>query len=227
MNGPGSHSQPDATYDYGFQRLQGQLPANTFGGFPADYYSTAYNAGYGSWGLASSHHRDQGILSYEFMIENDQSGPYSWWESSTAPSTTTPWIGSHPSAGQGSSPHAWGMSEANKVLLDSLVAEKSDGTMIVGRGVPAAWLRAGQSMAVKNFPTTDGKRVGLRITSKGRSVTLTMSGGRPGRVLFQLPSFVDNISHTSAGKIDRQTGTVSLAPGTMRVTVALDTPVRG
>jgi hypothetical protein len=221
VNGPGL-TLIDATYDYGFGRLQGQLPPETFGGFPSDYYSTAYNAGYGSWGLASLHHRDQGILSYEFMIENDQSGPYSWWESSTAPSTTTPWMGRHPTAGQGSSPHAWGMSEANKVLLDSLVAEKSDGTVIVGRGVPTAWVHAGRSMVVKNFPTTGGERMGIRITSKGRSVTLTLSGTSPsGHVLFQLPSFVDNISRASAGKINRRTGTVTLAPGTRSVTVQL------
>ena len=27
----------DATYDYGFARLKGKLPPNTFGGFPGDY----------------------------------------------------------------------------------------------------------------------------------------------------------------------------------------------
>ena len=35
----------DATYAYGFGRLEGKLPPDTFGGFPGDYYSTAYNAG--------------------------------------------------------------------------------------------------------------------------------------------------------------------------------------
>ena len=135
MHGPGL-TLIDATYAYGFGRLQGMLPPNTFGGFPDDYYSTGYNAGYGSWGLASTHYRDQGILSYEFMIDNDQSGPYSWWESSTAPSTTRRGSGSHPAAGQGSSPHAWGISQANKVLLDSLVAQRSDGTSDRGPGRP-------------------------------------------------------------------------------------------
>ena len=53
----------DATYAYGFARLAGKLPANTVGGYPvAYYYSPGYNAGYGSWGLASEDHRDQGIL---------------------------------------------------------------------------------------------------------------------------------------------------------------------
>jgi hypothetical protein len=221
VSGPGL-TLIDATYDYGFGRLQGTLPPDTLGGFPTDYYSTAYNAGYGSWGLASAHHRDQGILGYEFMIANDQSGPYSWWESSSAPSTTSPWVGRHPAAGQGSSPHAWGMSEANKVLLDSLLAVKSDGSLIVGRGVPASWLRSGRSMSVSHFPTTDGHRLGIRISSTGRSVSLTLSGQAPsGPVLFQLPSFVDNIAGTSAGTINRPTGTVTLAPGTRSVTVRL------
>src|SRR5271165_6279482 len=130
LSGPGV-SMIDATYDYGFGRLKGKLPPNTFGGFPGDYYSSAYNAGNGTAGLASVHHRDQGILGYEFMISNSQSGPNSWWESSSAPSSHTPWIGQHPAAGQGSSPHAWGLATANSVLLDSLVAQRTDGTLIV------------------------------------------------------------------------------------------------
>ena len=60
---------------------------------------------------------------YEFMIAHTQSGPYSWWESASAPSAASPWIGSHPAAGRGSSPHAWGIANANKVLLDSIVAQ--------------------------------------------------------------------------------------------------------
>jgi len=219
VTGPGI-TLIDSTYSYGFRRLRGKLPPNTFGGFPDDYYSTGYNAGYGSWGLASQHYRDQGILSYEFMIANDQAGPYSWWESSTAPSTTTPWIGKHPAAGQGSSPHGWGISEANKVLLDSLVAQRSDGALIVGRGVPAQWLHRGRTMSVTNFPTTDGKRIGVRISSSGQSVSLALHG-QPlsGSVLFQLPSFVNNIARTSSGRIDEKTGTVTLSSRTRSVTV--------
>ncbi len=49
LSGPG-FSMIDATYAYGFGRLKGMLPPDTFGGFPDDYYSSAYNAGYGSAG---------------------------------------------------------------------------------------------------------------------------------------------------------------------------------
>jgi hypothetical protein len=156
------------------------------------------------------------------MIANDESGPNSWWESSTAPSTTTPWVGRHPGAGQGASPHAWGMSESNKVLLDSLLAERSDGALIVGRGVPAAWIGPGKSFSVTNFPTTNGHRVGLRVTSTGRAVTLTLTGqAGSGPVLFELPSFVGNVTSASTGRIDPRTGTVTVPAHTTHVTVHL------
>jgi hypothetical protein len=221
VSGPGLQLI-DGTYAYGFGRLTGKLPPDTFGGYPTDYYSTAYNAGYGSWGLAGTKYRDQGILGYEFMIANTQSGPYSWWESASAPPATSAWVGRHPAAGQGSSPHAWGMANANLVLLDSLVAQRSDGDLIVGRGVPDSWVASGRTMSVGNFPTTNGHRLAAVITSSGRAATLRISGTSPtGSVLFQLPAFLDNVASTSAGHIDEQTGTVALPAGVRSVTVQL------
>jgi hypothetical protein len=219
MTGPGVQLI-DATYAYGFRRLVGKLPPDTFGGYPDDYYSTGYNAGYGSGGLASTRYRDQGILSYEFMITHTQSGPYSWWESASAPSTTSPWIGSHPTAGGGSSPHAWGIANANKVLLDSLVAQAADGTLIVGRGVPDVWLRAGKSISVTNFPTTNSNRLAVKITTGDHSVTLALNGSTS-TVLFQLPLFVNNIAASSAGTVTQTTGTVRLSADEQNVTVRL------
>jgi len=218
VNGPGA-TMVDATYTYGFGRLKGKLPPNTTGGFPGDYYSTAYNAGMGTDGLASTSHRDQGVLNYEFMINYAQSGPNSWWESSSAPSKSTPWAGRHPATGQGAAPHAWGMSGANGVLLASLAAEKTDGTLIVGQGVPAAWLRGRVDLSVAQFPTSNGSRVDLRISPKGGSVTLSLHGNVPHHVSFDLPSFINNVSSTSNGHVDESAGTVDLAPGATSVTV--------
>jgi hypothetical protein len=222
VNGP-ALQLIDATYAYGFQRLVGKLPPDTFGGYPTNYYSSGYNAGYGSGGLASTRYRDQGILSYEFMISHTQSGPYSWWESASAPSATSPWVGSHPSAGGGSSPHAWGIANANKVLLDSLAAQSADGTLIVGRGVPDAWLAPGKTISVTNFPTTDGTRVSITISSAGHAVTLTVRGSTS-TVLFELPLFVNNVASSSAGTVDQPTGTVRLSATEQTVTVQLRSP---
>jgi hypothetical protein len=221
LNGPGV-TLIDATYDYGFARLRGLLPPDTGGGLPGDYYSSAYNAAQGAAGLVSANHRDQGILGYDFMVARSQSGPWSWWESSSAPDPGSPWVGQHPANGQGSSPHAWGLAGADKVLLDSIAAQRADGALIVGRGLPSSWLDR-TPISVTNFPTTGGRRIGLTISSAGLSITLTLHGRTPGPVLFQVPSFIRNIASTSTGHIDQAGGSVTIPPGTHRVTVKMRT----
>jgi hypothetical protein len=219
--GPGK-SLIDATYNYGFGRLQGKLPANTLGGYSPDFYSTGYNAGYGSWGLASNQHRDQGILGYEFMVKNSQSGPFAWWESAANPNPGSPWKGVHPASGNGSSPHAWGIANANMALLDSLLAQRSNGQLLVGRGVPTAWLAGKHPVVVRNFPTTEGHHVGASIVTHGKRVKLTMTGDRPaGDVVFDLPAFRNGIASANRGHIDNAAGTVTIPAGTHRVTVHL------
>ena len=225
LSGPG-FTLIDPTYDYGFGRLRGLLPPDTTGGFPGDYYTSAYNAAQGLAGLESASHRDQGILGYDFMAAHSQSGPWSWWESSSAPDPASPWVGRHPATGQGSSPHSWGMAGANKVLLDSLVAQRADSALVVGRGLPSSWLDR-TPISVTNFPTTGGKRVGLTITSAGRAITLTLHGRATGPVLFQVPSFIHNIAFTSTGHVDQAGGSVTIPPGVHRVTVVLRTSPSG
>jgi hypothetical protein len=117
------------------------------------------------------------------------------------------------------------MANANMVLLDSLVAQRSDGSLVVGRGVPGSWVRGGQVISVANFPTTGGRHAGLTIRTSGSRVTLTLTGQQPaGPVLFQLPAFVDNITRASAGTTDGKTGTVTLSPTVRSVTVTLSHP---
>ena len=212
----------DKTLTYGFGRATGMLPADTFGGYPGEgFYSTAYNAAYGAWGLASNDYRDQDILSYEFLIAHDQSGPYSWWEGSTSPSATTPWIGNHPSSGGGSSPHSWGIAMGDLGLLDSLVAQRTDGTVIVGRGIPSDWLASGGPIAASNVPVAGGRRIGVRITAQGNTVTLRLTGASTGPVVFDLPAFVGNIASASAGTVSESAGTVTVPASTRLVTVSL------
>jgi hypothetical protein len=117
------------------------------------------------------------------------------------------------------------MANANLVLLASLAAQQADGSLIVGRGVPGSWLTRGQPISVANFPTTDGHHLGLTIRGTGSTVTLTLSGQAPaGPVLFQLPAFVNNIAHASAGTVNESTGTVTLRPSVRSVSVQLKKP---
>jgi len=211
----------DPTYDYGFNRLSGTLPAHTYGGYPG--YSTAYNAGYGAAGLRGNKYRAESIYDYQFMITNTQSGPFSWWEDVLS-SGPTAWIpGNHDQGGTGSSPHMWGQANATKALLESLAAEKIDGQLIVGRGVPNEWTKAGQSIAISNLPIHQNKRINVSISSTGKTITLQLSGDTPGNaILFNLPIFVNNISATTSGKIDQGAGLITLSPTTRSVTVTLN-----
>ncbi|GAB3799617.1 hypothetical protein GCM10028798_12940 [Humibacter antri] len=213
----------DSTLSYGFGRTENALPQDTFGGYPGEgFYSTAYNAAYGGWGLASNDYRDEGIRAYEFMISNDQSGPNAWWEGSTAPSASTPWIGLHPASGGGSSPHSWGIALANLTLLDSLVAQRADGSLIVGRGVPNSWVADGKPFGVTNVPVSGGKRVDVSIRERGNVVTLHVSGARrTAPTTFELPAFVNNIARASQGAVDQASGAVTVGAMTETLTVTL------
>jgi hypothetical protein len=50
------------------------------------------------------------------------------------------------------------------VLLDSLVTQRANGPLVVGRGVPPTWLCRGTPITVANFPTTAGRRAAVTIT---------------------------------------------------------------
>jgi hypothetical protein len=215
----------DETYDWGFERLsRAGLPRGTFGGFPG--YSSAYNAGYGAAALRGTKHRDAGIKAAQFMIEKAQSGPWSWWEGISAP-RKSPWAGTHPAGGTGSSPHMWGQSVFTKVVLDSLAAEFYDGRVIVGRGVPTEWLKPLVPIQVSNFPISGSKHLNVTITPMDQmQIRLDLTGDRPsGSVMFSLPVFVNNIAAVSHGKVNLEDGTVTFPSSVRRVTVTLANPL--
>ncbi len=212
----------DATYTYGFDRLKGTLPAHTYGSYPG--YTTTYNAGYGRSGLRGNHYRSEAILDYQFMLDNTQSSPFGWWESINAPLPAA-WSGSHPSGGAGACPHMWGQSFATSALLDALIAEKSDGSILVGRGIPDTWVANNQVIELVNYPLNNNRRIGLRIEGlPGNQIKLTMSGDIPeGNIIFNLPVFINNIQSASGGSVDLAAGEVTLQPEARTVIVNLIT----
>ena len=216
----------DATYQYGFDRRVGLPGASTyaFGGYAPDFYSSAYNAGYGSAALRGDKFRDEGIQAYQWMIDHAQSGPNAWWESAQYPDPNSPWGAGTAPGGQGSSPHMWGQANATKVLFDSLLSLKSDGTVIVGRGIPTDWLASGKNVALNNFPVAGNKRVGFSMTTTGRTVQLDFNGDTAGTAftldMMGLQNNIKAISVTGA-KVDKVHGTATLPAGTTSVTITL------
>ena len=164
----------DATYEHSAKVRQGESDTMyNFGGYPHGYFCSAYNAGYGSAALRGEKYRDAGIRAYQFMIEHAQSAPFSWWEGIGYPDNNSPWKTPHAAGGGGSCPHMWGQSTATKVLFDSLVCEKADGTLIIGRGIPKEWLAEGSVIEVKKYPVSSGNRVNIRIEAKNDCVEVT------------------------------------------------------
>lgn len=225
----------DDTYAWGIERRSDISDSMyNFGGYPHGYYSSAYNAGYGSTALRGEEFRDMGIKAYQFMIENSMSGPFSWWEGIAYPNTSSPWDTDHASGGGGSCQHIWGQSTASKVLVDSLIAEKVDGTVIIGRGIPTEWIQTGETVALSNYPVQNNRRVGYTLTTSGKTVNIDFSGDDLSAVRFsvELISLKDNIVSVTAKGADGETmsgvtfdkalGTVSLPAGTASVSIEME-----
>ncbi|MET7279900.1 sugar-binding protein [Kribbella sp. NPDC005582] len=213
----------DDTYTHGFDRRKDISDTiYNFGGYPHGYFSSAYNAGYGSAALRGEQYRDLGIKAYQFMIDKAMSGPFGWWEGVDYPSADSPWDIDHARGGGGSNQHMWGQSTATKVLFDSLIAEKSDGTIIIGRGVPTEWIRDHQKIGLTRYPARNGTRVGYQLTTVGKRVTIRFSGPATTYSL-ELPVLRNNVAAVSVrgAAVDQGAGTIKLPRGTSMVTITL------
>ena len=166
-------------------------------------------------------YRSEGIYAYKMMIESAMSGPFSWWEGILYPKSTS-WEGTHPKYGNGASPHMWGQSACTKVLIDSLIAEKSDGKVIVGRGIPDEWISNSNVVELNNYPISGNKRMGVRIQGYSDRVSITFTGDNPiNEILIDLPVFLTRLKGATTGNVDFQSGRVTVSPDTKSVTVYL------
>jgi hypothetical protein len=240
----GSTAQGDALYSWGFGRLAANgLPYPTFGAFNG--YSTAYNTAYSSNGLYGTAYRDLPITSYAWQIATTTGGPNAWWEANgSGPDPGNPWIGSHAGPEFGASPYAWPISAQQQGLIESLVAQglSSTGTgpytftqpLYIGRGVPDAWISAGQSVSVgnitENYNVGSGSRstygVSLAVTDptgSARVITVGLTGSLPtGTVSIQLPIFnTVGVTAVTGGTYDPGTHSVTAAAGATTITITL------
>ena len=239
----GDPAQADAMYKWGFGRLSANgLPYPTFGAFNG--YSTAYNTAYASDGLYGTAYRDLPITSYAWQIATTTGGPNAWWEANgSGPDSGNPWIGSHAGPEFGACPYAWPISAQQEGLLQSIVAEGLSATgsgpytytrpLIIGRGVPNAWVAGGQTVSVSNLTeaydvgsgarSTYGVSISTSTSSGKRVVTVSLSGTLPGgAVSVQLPVFTSvGVTAVSGGSYNSATHVVSVNSGTTQVAITL------
>jgi len=236
-------SQTDALYDYGYRTLlAGNPPFPSAGGYPG--YSTADNTGYAQGGLFGTKYRALGLTSYAWQIATTTGGPYAWWEANkVGPSASNPWAGSHAAPQFGACPYAWPLAGQSLALLDSIAAEGLSATpgggsfayqrpLIIGRGIPDAWLAPGQVISASNltsaFDMASCQRSTYAVTirvgmSTPRVITIELCGELPGPVSIQLPIFgsMGVSAVMSGGSYDASTKTVTVTPGATAVAIQL------
>ncbi|WP_256285659.1 S-layer homology domain-containing protein [Pseudoflavonifractor phocaeensis] len=209
----------DATYAAVLRQL-GDTPFNLGGG---SGFSTSRNAGYFSGALGGELYRAYGIEACKWMIDNTMSTPYGWWENPAEPTGDALWEGSHPLGGTGGCPHVSGQIANAQMLLDAFLAERADGTLIAGRGLPTAFNAPGERVQIDNYLCNSGQRIGYTMESTEKMIDFTLTGDRPEHpVSLELPVLKDNIAYVSGNcTFDSGSGTVILPVGTTSVTIGL------
>lgn len=211
----------DRTYSHIFSSRKDitDTPYN-FGGYPHGYFCSSYNAGYGSTALRGEKYRDCGIKAYQFMIEKAQSGPFSWWEGIAFPSKKGVWASGGSQSGGGSCPHMWGQSTATKVLWDSLIVQKADSTLLIGRGIPDEWLKDGSVISVSDYPLNSKNKIGYKLTCTSEEITLELSGSGAGECAIELE--IDGLKGKIADadcEYSNERGLVKIPVGVRRVKI--------
>ncbi len=200
------------------------IPEGSWGAWWGNEYGTVYNAGMGFQTLASDRYRTLAIKNLEWLLDN-QSAPYQWGENFDRGFTDDDWtVPAHDY-------ETWGLSFMKQALLEACLSVKTDGTLIVGRGIPNRWLKRGAVVAWEAVRVNDGRILDFSISAMGQSVTLKLEGDDPvGPVVFNLPAFVGNISKVVAdGKpvkeFDVARGIVELPATTREATVEFIRPL--
>ncbi len=213
----------DDTYEYIINAKKDALPSPyTMGGYTG--VSSGYNAGYYAAALSGEKYRTYGIEAYKWLLDNGTSCPYGTWECVINTTDSAVWNKQCCSNGWGSCQHMWGQSMNTKVLLDSLIAEKADGTIVAGRGIPLSWNEAGEKVIVSDFLCEKGKRIGFTMSSSNDSISFILTGDtlEEAEVSLELPVLKDNISSVSEGcSFDCAEGKVIVPAGIREVVIFL------
>lgn len=102
----------------------------------------------------------------------------------------------------------------------SLISERNDGTIIIGRGAPKSLLAENSQITVSNVYLSNGSIASVTITVKKTEIDISVSGTTHAPIQVEFPSFADNIEYSSLG-FDSDSGVVTAPEGTTSVFVRL------
>jgi hypothetical protein len=132
--------------------------------------------------------RERAWLSIDYFLnEHAAQGLYTYPEGSDDENTSLQW---HRTRGWDRipfiTPHCWTAAELFLLLRDCLVREE-DGAIVIGSGVPAAWMS--EAFSVQGMPTYYGS-VGFAYDPADRKLTVSVERMPPGGVAVELPGDV-------------------------------------
>jgi len=196
------------------------IPEGSWGAWWGHEYGACYNAGMGLQLLISDKLRTEVIGNLEFLMEN-QSAPFQWGESFDRGLSVKDWT--RPAADY----ETWGLSYDKQALLESNISVHANGSVIIGRGIPAHWLKRGAVIEWRDVRMNANRKMDFKIVVEKRYINLELSGDDPlGEIVFNLPLFVDNISKLTvdgekSNMYDNSTGVVQVPPTTSKIRVKL------
>lgn len=198
------------------------IPKRSWGAWWGHEYGACYNAGMGLQTLFSDKHRALAIANLEFLVDN-QSAPYQWGESFDRGMNENDWT--RPATDY----ETWGLGFDKQALLESCISVKTDGQVIIGRGVPVHWSKPGDIIEWKDVRINNNLKMSFRMEFGEKQVVLSLSGDHPQRdIIFDLPVFEDGIVRViiDGGDVTdslKSSGQVMISPGNANVEVEFKT----
>ena len=209
----------DATMDnaVALKNQRGDIPEGSWGAWWGHEYGSVYNVGQSVPLLYSDKYRTSVVESYEWLLDN-QTAPFQWAESFDRGLTAGDWTTAAIDY------ETWGLGFLRQGLLEATASVKTDGTVIIGRGIPNEWLLSSTPIEWQNIAINDGRKFDtLKLYAPdAKTVRLELAGNDAvGDIVLDLPAFKDNIASVSAGSFDNESGRVTVPGNTKELTVTL------
>ncbi len=211
----------DASLDWVMaQKRLRQIPEGSWGAWWGQVtYGSVYNCSAGLECLASEKYRTEALKNAEFLYEN-QCAPFVWSEAFEKKGEGQ-WCGMYmPQVSYGNY-EGWGDSFTKQAILQACISVKTDGTVIIGRGIPDEWLTDGKEISWAHVNVNNGKTIDFSLKTEGKQIHLTLSGDTPEKdILLDLPLFRHVKIQADAGHV-REDGVLVLPGNTKEVTVEI------
>lgn len=133
------------------------IPAYSWGAWWGHEFGTVYDAGMTIQTLYSEKFRSKIINSIEFLI-NNQSAPNQWGESFDEAADSKSWT--IPATDL----ETWGLSFFKHAILEMCIAVKTDGNIILGRGIPDKWIYNGSIIQWNSVPINNSEKLDFKIS---------------------------------------------------------------